>query len=144
EVLKNFEESEKLLTRNKIFVDRTKDVGIISKEDAIDYALSGPNLRASGVDYDVRKANPYLCYPDLEFDVPLGSVGDCHDRYLVRMEEMRQSVRIIFQCLDRIPGGADNASREPVNIPDGKTVLPPKSKVLTSMEELIHQFILVT
>lgn len=74
----------------------------------------------------------------------MGSVGDCYDRYLVRMEEMRQSVRIIRQCLDRIPGGADNTSREPVNIPDGKTVLPPKEKVLTSMEELIHQFILVT
>jgi NADH-quinone oxidoreductase subunit D len=144
EVLVNIDESEKLLTRNKIFVDRTRDVGVISAEDAIDYGLSGPNLRGSGVDYDVRKANPYLCYRDLEFDVPVGSVGDSHDRYLVRMEEMRQSVRIIRQCLDRIPGGADNTGREPVNIPDGKTVLPPKSKVLTSMEELIHQFILVT
>lgn len=144
EVLVNIDESEKLLTRNKIFVDRTKDVGMISKEDAIDFGLTGPNLRGSGVDYDVRKAVPYLVYPDLEFDIPIGSVGDCHDRYLVRMEEMRQCVRIIRQCLDRIPGGADNTSHEPVNIPDGKTVLPPKNKVLTSMEELIHQFILVT
>jgi NADH-quinone oxidoreductase subunit D len=144
EVAVNFDESETLLTRNRIFVDRTKDVGIISKEDAIDYGLTGPNLRGCGVDYDVRKAHPYLIYKDLEFDVPLGSVGDCYDRYLVRMEEMRQSVRIVRQCLDRIPGGADNEGKEPVNIADGKVTLPPKNKVLTSMEELIHQFINVT
>ncbi len=144
EVQVNFDESEALLTRNKIFVDRTKGVGVISRQDAIDYAITGPNLRGSGVDYDVRRAVPYLVYPELQFDVPIGSVGDCHDRYLVRMEEMRQSVRIIRQCLDKIPGGADNASKEPINIPDVKTVLPPKNKVLTSMEELIHQFVLVT
>ena len=144
EVVKNFDESETLLTRNRIFVDRTRDVGIISKEDAIDFGLTGPNLRGSGVDYDVRKANPYLIYKDLEFDVPVGSVGDCYDRYLVRMEEMRQSVRIVRQCLDRIPGGPDNEGKEPVNIADGKIVLPPKQKVMTSMEELIHQFINVT
>ena len=77
-------------------------------------------------------------------EVPIGSVGDCYDRYLVRMEEMRQSVRIVRQCLDRIPGGADNEGKEPVNIADGKVTLPPKNKVLTSMEELIHQFINVT
>jgi NADH-quinone oxidoreductase subunit D len=144
EVMVNIDESETLLTRNRIFVDRTKGVGVISRDDAIAYALTGPNLRGSGVDYDVRRATPYLIYPELEFDVPVGSVGDSHDRYLVRMEEMRQSVRIIRQCLDRIPGGPDNASREPVIIPDGKVALPPKQKVLTSMEELIHQFILVT
>ncbi len=144
QVVVNFDESETLLTRNRIFVDRTRDVGVISKEDAIDYGLTGPNLRGSGVDYDVRKANPYLIYKDLEFEVPIGSVGDCYDRYLVRMEEMRQSVRIVRQCLDRIPGGADNEGKEPVNIADGKVTLPPKSKVLTSMEELIHQFINVT
>jgi NADH-quinone oxidoreductase subunit D len=144
EVVVNFDESETLLTRNRIFVDRTKDVGIISKEDAIDYGLTGPNLRGCGVDYDVRKAHPYLVYKDLEFDVPLGSVGDCYDRYLVRMEEMRQSVRIVRQCLDRIPGGADNEGKESVNVPDGKVVLPPKDKVLTRMEELIHHFINVT
>jgi NADH-quinone oxidoreductase subunit D len=80
----------------------------------------------------------------LQFDVPLGSVGDCYDRYLVRMEEMRQSVRLIHQCLDKIPGGPDNQSQEPVNVADGKIVLPPKNKVLSSMEELIHQFMLVT
>jgi NADH-quinone oxidoreductase subunit D len=137
EVVVNFDESEKLLTRNRIFVDRTRDVGVISREDAIDYGLTGPNLRGSGVDYDLRKAHPYLVYNQLEFDIPSGSVGDCYDRYLVRMEEMRQSVRILKQCLDKLPDG-------PVNIPDGKTVLPKKEKVLSSMEELIHQFILVT
>jgi NADH-quinone oxidoreductase subunit D len=144
EVVINFDESEKLLTRNRIFVDRTRDVGVISKELAIDYGLTGPNLRGCGVAYDVRKAHPYLCYADLDFDIPVGSVGDCYDRYLVRMEEMRQSVRIIRQCLDRIPGGFDNASKEPVNVADGKVILPKKDKVLTSMEELIHQFMLVT
>ena len=137
EVAVNFDESEKLLTRNRIFVDRTRDVGVISKADAIDYGLSGPNLRGSGVEYDLRKAHPYLVYEQLEFDIPAGSVGDCYDRYLVRMEEMRQSARILRQCLDKLPGG-------PVSIPNGKTVLPPKEKVLTKMEELIHHFILVT
>jgi NADH-quinone oxidoreductase subunit D len=137
EVVVNFNESEKLLTRNRIFVDRTKDIGVISKEDAIDYGLTGPNLRGSGVDYDLRKAHPYLVYDQLQFDIPVGTVGDCYDRYLVRMEEMRQSVRILHQCLDKLPEG-------PINVPDGKVVLPPKDKVLTSMEELIHQFILVT
>jgi len=137
EVVVNFDESEKLLTHNRIFIDRTKDVGTISKEDAIDFGLTGPNLRGSGVDFDMRKAHPYLVYDQLHFDVPVGSVGDSYDRYLVRMEEMRQSVRIIHQCLDKLPDG-------PINVPDGKTVLPPKEKVLTKMEELIHHFILVT
>jgi NADH-quinone oxidoreductase subunit D len=137
EVVVNFDETEKLLTRNRIFVDRTKDVGVLPKDVAIDYGITGPNLRGSGVDYDLRKAHPYLVYDQLEFEVPIGSVGDCYDRYLVRMEEMRQSVRILRQCLKKLPDG-------PVNIPDGKTVLPPKDKVLSSMEELIHQFILVT
>ena len=137
EVVLNFDESEKLLTRNRIFVDRTRDVGVLSKEVAIDYGVTGPNLRGSGVDYDLRKAHPYLVYDQLEFDVPVGSVGDCYDRYLVRMEEMRQSVRLIHQCLDKLPGG-------PVSISDGKTAMPAKDKVLTKMEELIHQFMLVT
>ena len=137
-------ECETLLTRNRIWVDRTRDVGIISREMAIDYGLSGPNLRGSGVEYDLRKNQPYLCYPDLEFDIPVGSVGDCYDRYLVRMEEMRQSMRLLHQCLDKIPGGADNKTKEPVNVADGKIVLPAKDRVLSGMEELIHQFILVT
>ena len=144
EVVVNIDETEKLLSRNKIFVDRTRDVGLIARETAIDYGLSGPNLRGSGVDFDLRKAHPYLVYDELEFDVPIGSVGDCYDRYLVRIEEMRQSVRLLSQCLDKIPGGAANEAKEPINIADGKVVLPSKFKVLTSMEELIHQFILVT
>lgn len=133
-----------LLDRNRIWVDRTKGVGVIPKDVAIDYALSGPNLRGSGVNRDLRKSNPYLIYSDLDFDVPLGSVGDCYDRYLVRMEEMRQSVRILHQCLDKLPGGPDNKSAEPVSLQDGKVTLPPKGKVLSSMEELIHQFMIVT
>ena len=137
EVVVNIAEVETLLTRNKIWIDRTKDVGVIPADVAIDYALTGPNLRSSGVDYDLRKAQPYLCYADLDFEVPLGATGDCFDRYLVRMEEMRQSVRIVAQCLDRLPGG-------PINIADGKVLLPPKQKVMTSMEELIHQFMLAT
>ena len=137
EVVYNFDETEKLLTRNRIFMDRTRDVGVISKELAIDCGLSGPNLRGSGVHHDLRKAHPYLVYDQLEFDIPVGSVGDCYDRYLVRMEEMRQSVRIMHQCLDQLPDGL-------VSVPDGKTVKPPKQSVLTSMEELIHQFMLVT
>ncbi|MEC8928061.1 MAG: NADH-quinone oxidoreductase subunit D, partial [Verrucomicrobiota bacterium] len=137
EVENNFDETEKLLTRNPIFLDRTRGVGVISREEAIDFGLSGPNLRGSSVDHDLRKAHPYLVYDQLEFDIPIGSKGDAYDRYLVRLEEMRQSVRILRQCLDKLPGG-------PINLEDGKIVLPQKEKVLTSMEELIHQFILVT
>jgi NADH-quinone oxidoreductase subunit D len=137
-------EVETLLTRNRIWVDRLRDLAVISKEMAIDYGLSGPNLRASGVDWDLRKNQPYLCYKDLDFDIPIGSAGDCYDRYLVRQEELRQSVRILRQCLQKIPGGWANDSHEPVNIPDGKITLPSKQKVLSSMEELIHQFMLVT
>jgi NADH-quinone oxidoreductase subunit D len=144
EVVVNIDESEELLTRNKIFVDRTRDIGFITREVAIDYGLTGPNLRGSGVEFDLRKAHPYLVYDQLEFEIPIGSAGDCFDRYMVRMEEMRQSVHILRQCLDKIPGGADNKTGEPVDVTDGKVFLPPKKKVLTSMEELIHQFILVT
>jgi NADH-quinone oxidoreductase subunit D len=137
-------EVETLLTRNRIWVDRLRDLAVIPKEKAIDYGLSGPNLRGSGVDWDLRKNQPYLCYKDLDFDIPVGSVGDCYDRYLVRQEEIRQSMRILRQCLQKIPGGWANESHEPVNIPDGKITLPSKQKVLSSMEELIHQFMLVT
>jgi NADH-quinone oxidoreductase subunit D len=137
EVLVNIDETETLLTRNRIFVDRTQGVATISKEDAIDYGLSGPNLRGSGVPHDLRKTQPYLVYNQLEFDVPVGSTGDCYDRYLLRIEEMRQSVRILRQCLDKLPSG-------PVNVADTKIVLPPKQRVLTRMEELIHHFINVT
>jgi NADH-quinone oxidoreductase subunit D len=144
EVVVNIDETETFLNRNRIFVDRTQGVGAISKADAIDYGLTGPNLRGSGVEYDLRKAHPYLIYDRLKFEIPVGSAGDCYDRYLVRVEEMRQSVRLLHQCLDQIPGGADNASKEPVSVADMKISLPPKERVLTKMEELIHHFINVT
>jgi len=131
------DELDQLLSRNKIFVDRNKGIGIITKEDAIDFGLTGANLRGSGVYYDVRKDRPYLTYSEYGFSVPVGSVGDCYDRYLCRLEELRQSVRILEQALTHIPSG-------PINIGDGKGFLPRKDKVLTKMEELIHQFILVT
>lgn len=131
------DETDALLTRNQIFIDRTRDIGVIAKDRAIAYGMTGPNLRASGVDYDVRKAHPYLDYEKYEFDIPIGTVGDCYDRYLVRMEEMRQSVRIIRQVLDTLPDG-------PINVEDHKNRLPEKERVLLSMEELIHHFIIAT
>jgi len=144
EFIPALDEVEVLLTRNRIWVDRVRGLAVISKSDAVDYGLSGPNLRGSGVEWDLRRKQPYLCYPDLEFDIPVGAVGDCYDRYLVRMEEMRQSVRILQQCIGKIPGGAENQTKEPVDVANGKVFLPPKQKVLTKMEELIHQFMLVT
>src|SRR5258708_1583104 len=137
EVVANFDETETLLTRNRIFVDRTQAVGVVSREDAIDYRLTCPNLPGTSPEHHLRKSQPYLIYDQLEFDVPIGSTGDSYDRYLLRVEEMRQSVRILRQCLDKLPGG-------PVNVPDTKIVLPPKDRVLTRMEELIHHFINVT
>ena len=127
----------KMLNRNRIFVDRTKDLGVIPADVALDFGLTGPNLRGSGNDYDVRKYFPYLGYETYEFEVPVGSAGDCYDRFTVRMEEMRQSVLIIRQAIDRMPGG-------PWQVDDPKNVLPAKNKVLTKMEELIHQFLVVT
>ncbi len=131
------DEVDTLLSRNKIFLDRTCDVGVISKEDAIAYGITGPNLRGSGVDYDLRKAHPYLDYEKYDFDIPIGENGDCYDRYLVRMEEMRQSVKILHQVMDDLPDG-------PINVVDPKSTLPEKEKVLMSMEELIHHFIVST
>jgi len=133
----SLDETDKLLTRNRIFVDRTKDIGVISKDRAIAYAISGPNLRGSGVDHDLRRKHPYLDYEQYDFDVVTGSAGDCYDRYLVRIEEMRQSVRILRQVIDRLPTG-------PINVSDWKNMVPPKSRVMTKMEELIHHFIVVT
>ena len=137
EVEVNFDETEKLLTRNPIFLERTQDVGVISREDAIDFGLSGPNLRGSGVEHDVRRASPYMIYDRFDFEVPIGTKGDCYDRYAIRILEMRESVKILRQCIKDIPKG-------PINVADGKIVLPPKDKVMTSMEELIHQFMIVT
>ncbi|CAN5741973.1 NADH dehydrogenase (quinone) subunit D [soil metagenome] len=130
-------EVDQLLTRNKIFVDRTRDVGIIPKERAIAYGLSGPNLRGSGVDHDLRKKHPYLDYEQYDFEIPIGSAGDAYDRYMVRLEEMRQSVSILRQVIEKMPDG-------PINVVDWKNMPPPKSRVMTKMEELIHHFIVVT
>lgn len=132
-----FEEVDKLVTRNRIFVDRTKDIGVITKEDAVAYGLSGPNLRGSGVEHDLRKKHPYLDYQNYEFEVPVGEVGDCYDRYMVRMEEVRQSVKILEQAIAKLPDG-------PINWHDPKSTLPDKVAVLTKMEELIHHFIVTT
>jgi NADH-quinone oxidoreductase subunit D len=131
------EEVDKLLSKNAIFIGRTQDVGVISKADAIGYGMTGPNLRGSGVEFDLRKAHPYLGYEKYEFDIPIGARGDCYDRYLVRMEEMRQSVRILRQVLRQLPGG-------PVNVADAKGLLPKKEGVMMKMEELIHHFIIAT
>ncbi|MBI3886635.1 MAG: NADH dehydrogenase (quinone) subunit D [Opitutae bacterium] len=127
-----------LLTRNKIFLDRSVGVGVISRADAIAYGLSGPNLRGSGVALDLRKDRPYSGYEQYDFDVAVGSTGDCYDRYLVRGEEMKQSIRIIRQAVAKMPGG-DWFARDA-----RKIFAPPKDKVLTSMEELINNFMIVT
>lgn len=131
------DETDKLLSKNAIFIGRTQDVGIISKEDAIAHGMTGPNLRASGVEFDMRKAHPYLGYERYDFDIPIGAKGDCYDRYLVRMEELRQSVRILRQVLKTMPGG-------PINVAEAKGLLPKKEGVMMKMEELIHHFIIAT
>jgi len=132
------EETLSLLTRNRIFVDRTAGVGVISREDAIAYGLTGPNLRGSGVALDLRKDRPYSGYEQYDFDIPVGSKGDGYDRYLVRGEEMRQSVRIIRQAIAKFPSGSWYAE-------DARRIYKPsKEKVLTSMEELIQNFMIVT
>ncbi|HEY8774083.1 MAG TPA: NADH dehydrogenase (quinone) subunit D [Gaiellaceae bacterium] len=134
---KTIDQYETLLTNQKIWLERTKGIGLLSAEDAIALGQSGPVLRASGVDWDLRKAEPYLVYPELDFDVPIGSNGDVYDRYLVRVEEMRESVRIIGQCLEGMPAG-------PWIADDRKVVLPPRHELHTSMESLIHHFKIVT
>jgi NADH-quinone oxidoreductase subunit D len=130
-------EISKLLDKNKIFLDRMVDIGVITRDSAIAWGITGPNLRASGVPRDLRKDNPYLGYEHYQFDVPVADEGDCYARYLVRMEEMRQSLKICQQVLDTMPSG-------PVNIGDPKSTLPAKERVMMSMEELIHHFIVAT
>ena len=135
------DEYESLLTRNKIWLRRTQGVGVITREQALAYGLTGPNLRGSGVEHDLRKAHPYCGYEQYEFDVPVGTQGDCYDRYMVRILEMRESARILRQVLDTLPGGpVINRESEGAL----KTVLPQKEKVLTNMEALIHQFMVAT
>jgi NADH-quinone oxidoreductase subunit D len=131
------DETDKLLSRNGIFMARTQGVGVISKEDAISYGLTGPNLRGSGMEFDQRKAHPYLGYEQYEFDIPIGTHGDCYDRYLVRMEEMRQSIRILRQVIKTMPEGE-------INVASAKGFLPKKENVMMKMEELIHHFIIAT
>ncbi len=130
------EEYEGLLTNNRIWLNRTVGVGTISAEDAIDAGLSGPLLRGSGVAWDIRKSNPYSYYDKFEFDIPTGKNGDVYDRYKVRLEEMRQSLRIVAQAVDGIPDG-------PHITTDKKISLPPKSETLQGMEQLIHHFKIV-
>ncbi|MCX6968117.1 MAG: NADH dehydrogenase (quinone) subunit D [Verrucomicrobia bacterium] len=137
EVAPVVDEIDALLSRNRIFVDRTKDVGVITGQMAIDYGLTGPNLRGSGIDHDLRKRQPYLDYERYDFDIPVGSVGDCYDRYFVRLEEIRQSIKILRQVIDKLPSG-------PVNMADPKNFPNAKREVLTKMEELINHFILYT
>jgi len=128
---------ETLLTDNRIFRQRTVDIGVISAGDAYDWGFSGPCLRASGVPWDLRRAQPYECYEDLDFQIPVGKNGDCFDRYLVRIEEMRQSVKIMKQCIEKMPGG-------PVYVQNTKITPPKRGEMKRSMEALIHHFKLYT
>jgi len=128
---------EDLLTENRIFKQRNVDIGIVSKQDAIDWWMTGVMLRSTGFAWDLRRAQPYECYNDLEFKIPVGKNGDCYDRYLMRMEEMRQANRIMQQCIQKMPGG-------PVMTQDGKVVPPRRAEMKRSMEALIHHFKLYT
>ncbi len=130
---KTLEEFDGLFNRNRIFMDRTIGVGGISAERALNYGFVGPNLRAAGVDYDVRVMEPYSSYEDFEFDIPIGQNGDCYDRFMVRTNEMRQSLRIIQQALDKMPSGSFHA-----DVP--WVYLPPKEDVYNNMEALIYHF----
>ncbi|XP_043797840.1 NADH-ubiquinone oxidoreductase 49 kDa subunit [Apis laboriosa] len=131
------DEVEDLLTENRVWTERTKDIGIVTAEQAIEWGFSGVMLRGSGIQWDIRKKTPYDAYDLIEFDVPIGLKGDCYDRYLCRMEEMRQSLRIIYQCLNQMPEGE-------VRIDDAKIVPPRREEMKTSMEALIHHFKLYT
>jgi NADH-quinone oxidoreductase subunit D len=131
---------EALLSNNEIWLERTRGIGLLSADDAIALGQSGPVLRASGVDWDVRRAEPYLVYDQIDFDVPVYFGGDVYDRYKVRVDEMRQSTRIVAQCLDRL----EQMDGEPWIADDRKVVLPPRHELHTSMESLIHHFKIVT
>ena len=134
---KFIDDMETLLNENRIFKQRTVDIGIISAEDALAWGLTGPMLRGSGVAWDLRKAQPYMVYDQLDFDIPIGKNGDCYDRYLVRVEEVRQSLRIIDQCLDKMPDG-------PILYRERKIAPPTRGEMKRSMESLIHHFKLYT
>jgi NADH-quinone oxidoreductase subunit D len=134
---KFMDDMETLLTENRIFKQRSVDIGIISQEDALAWGMTGPVLRASGVPWDLRKSQPYAMYERMDFDIPVGKAGDCYSRYLVRVEEMRQSLKIIKQCLEQIKPGA-------VLSEDAKIAPPRRSEMKRSMEALIHHFKLYT
>ncbi len=134
---KIIDDLETLLTDNRIFKQRNVDIGIVSREDALDYSFSGVMMRGSGISWDLRKSQPYECYEQLKFKIPVGKNGDCYDRYLCRIEEMRESVDIIKQCLKLMPKG-------PVKSKDGKITPPSKNEIKGSMEALIHHFKLFT
>ena len=136
DIKNHLEESDKLLSKNRIFYDRMSGVGVISPEEAISYGCTGPILRSTGVNYDVRKAFPYSGYEKFDFEVPLGTKGDCYDRFLVRFNEMYESLKIIEQGLKKIPDG-------PINIDDTKITMPPKEEVYSSIEGMINQFEIV-
>lgn len=138
---KTLEDIGELLTNNRIFKQRNVDIGVISLADAWAWGFSGVLIRGSGAAWDLRRANPYECYSDLEFDIPIGKNGDCYDRYLIRMQEMRESVRIMEQCVDRL---LRDSATGPVTSSDGKVVPPKRGQMKRSMEALIHHFKLYT
>jgi NADH-quinone oxidoreductase subunit D len=133
---KRVDEYETLLTKNPIWMKRGVGVGVLSKEDAVALGASGPVARASGWQWDLRKTNPYSCYDRFDFDVPVFNEGDVYSRYLVRVEEMRQSIRIVDQAMDQMPDG-------PIAADAPKVVLPAKQKTLTQIEALIHHFLIM-
>ncbi len=139
--LKVCDDIEGLLTENRIFKQRNVDIGVVSLDDCWAWGFSGVMVRGSGAAWDLRRAQPYECYSDLEFDIPIGKNCDCYDRYLIRMEEMRQSVRIMKQCVERLLGDAKTG---PVSAVDGKVVPPKRGEMKRSMEALIHHFKLYT
>jgi NADH-quinone oxidoreductase subunit D len=136
-VLSIVEEVQRLLYSNRIFLDRLENIGVISTKDAISLGWTGPSLRACGVPYDIRKSHPYMKYGEVDFDVPVGERGDCLDRFIVRIEELKQSARIIDQCLERMPDSG------PINVDDPRVVLPPKEDVYTTIEGTIQHFKIV-
>ncbi|APG84141.1 NADH-quinone oxidoreductase subunit D [Sinorhizobium americanum] len=139
--LKTVDDIDELLTGNRIFKQRNVDIGVVKLEDAWAWGFSGVMVRGSGAAWDLRRAQPYECYSDMEFDIPIGKNGDCYDRYLIRMIEMRQSARIMRQCVDRLLG---DAKIGPVSSLDGKIVPPKRGEMKRSMEALIHHFKLYT
>jgi NADH-quinone oxidoreductase subunit D len=138
---KVLDDIEELLTDNRIFKQRNVDIAVVSLADAFARGFSGVMVRGSGAAWDLRKAQPYECYDEMDFDIPVGKNGDCYDRYLIRMEEMRQSVKIMKQCLEKL-NSADGQG--PVSSRDGKVVPPKRGEMKRSMEALIHHFKLYT